>query len=85
MLDECLQFLESVERSGSYNYEVIIVNDGSRDKTSEVALKYVKKYTANKLRLLELETNRGKGGAVYMVSRSILKLHLNEWYINTIL
>ncbi|KAL0278546.1 UNVERIFIED_CONTAM: hypothetical protein PYX00_000342 [Menopon gallinae] len=66
MLDECLQFLESVETSGCYNYEVIIVNDGSKDKTSDVALGYVKKYTANKVRLLELETNRGKGGAVYM-------------------
>ena len=43
------------------------MNDGSSDNTSEVALKYVEKYGANRVRLLEFTHNRGKGGAVRMV------------------
>jgi len=62
MLEECLDFLEN--RSSSY--EVIIVNDGSRDKTSEIGLRYTDKYTSDKVRVLTLAKNRGKGGAVRM-------------------
>ena len=43
------------------------MNDGSTDKTSEVALTYVEKFGADKVRLLEFTHNRGKGGAVRMV------------------
>lgn len=51
----------------SFQYEVIIVSDGSKDRTVEVAQTYSKKYTANKLRVLALTENRGKGGAVRLV------------------
>ena len=34
----------------------------------QVALEYVKKYGVHKIRLLTLEKNRGKGGAVRIVS-----------------
>ncbi|KAJ0179553.1 hypothetical protein K1T71_005265 [Dendrolimus kikuchii] len=65
MLDEALDFLENrrTERP-SYKYEIIIVSDGSKDKTVEVAERYVEKYGCNKVRCLELIKNRGKGGAV---------------------
>ena len=62
MLDECLEFLEARKSS----YEVIIVDDGSKDTTSEVALGYVDKYGSEKVRVLTLAKNRGKGGAVRM-------------------
>lgn len=62
MLDECLEFLEG--RSSSY--EVIIVDDGSKDRTTEVGLEYVDKYGCDKVRVLKLAKNRGKGGAVRM-------------------
>ena len=77
MLDEALSYLEdraksgkTVERSDAlargllFTYEVIIVDDGSSDKTSQVALDYCDKYGTSKIRLLKLEANRGKGGAV---------------------
>merc|ERR1712013_834663 len=62
MLDECLEFLE--KRSSSY--EVIIVDDGSKDSTSAVGLDYVEKFGCDKVRVLTLGKNRGKGGAVRM-------------------
>ncbi|XP_017047802.1 dolichyl-phosphate beta-glucosyltransferase [Drosophila ficusphila] len=67
MLDECLAFLE--QKSGgspTFSYEVIVVSDGSQDATVKVALGYSKKHGAEKVRVLELIENRGKGGAVRM-------------------
>ncbi|GJQ84728.1 hypothetical protein Trydic_g21133 [Trypoxylus dichotomus] len=64
MLDECIDFLEAKSKSNSFNYEIIVVSDGSKDKTVDVAQKYVKKLGTEKMRVLELVKNRGKGGAV---------------------
>lgn len=69
MLDECLEFLEDRQRNySSFNYEIIIVSDGSTDKTVEVAHKYAEKMGSEKIRVLALEKNRGKGGAVRLVN-----------------
>ncbi|GLH07814.1 Dolichyl-phosphate beta-glucosyltransferase [Gryllus bimaculatus] len=62
MLDECLEYLQS--RPTKFKYEVIVVSDGSTDKTAQVAREYTKKYGTDIVRVLELITNRGKGGAV---------------------
>ncbi|PNF37239.1 Dolichyl-phosphate beta-glucosyltransferase [Cryptotermes secundus] len=62
MLDECLEYLES--RKPALTYEVIVVSDGSQDGTAQVAREYTRKHGPNTVRVLELETNRGKGGAV---------------------
>lgn len=56
------------QRDSSFQYEVIIVNDGSPDRTAQEALKFVQKHGTDKVRLLDLARNRGKGGAVRMVS-----------------
>ena len=47
-LGECLDSFTR-QNFNSKQYEVIIVNDGSTDKTAEVALEYVKKYDYFKL------------------------------------
>ncbi len=58
-------------RSG-FTYEVIIVNDGSKDKTSAVAQSYVAKEGDETVRLCNLFKNCGKGGAVRKVSLQCL-------------
>lgn len=64
MLDECIEFLEKRYQTSSFIYEIIVVSDGSTDGTVRVAKEYSKKLGSEKFRVLELETNRGKGGAV---------------------
>nr|CAG4645746.1 EOG090X0BIY [Lynceus sp. MCZ IZ 141354] len=65
MLDECLEFLDKRRKNQpTKTYEVIVVDDGSKDNTCETALKYSAKYGAEKVRVLKLVENRGKGGAV---------------------
>lgn len=44
-------------------YEIIIANDGSKDATTDVALRMADKLGLN-LVVLEYPRNRGKGGAV---------------------
>lgn len=72
MMEECIEYLEQKSKSQQFSYEVIIVSDGSTDKTVEIAHKYSKKYSVKNVRVLSLETNRGKGGAVRLVSNCYL-------------
>jgi dolichyl-phosphate beta-glucosyltransferase len=52
-------------RPRATGYEIIIVDDGSKDRTVEVALEFSKKHGLHDiLRVVRLEKNRGKGGAV---------------------
>ncbi|KAJ3588910.1 hypothetical protein NHX12_009764 [Muraenolepis orangiensis] len=67
MLEEAMDYLEvRQKRQPLFTYEVLVVDDGSSDKTTQVALQYTKKYGADKVRVLTLLKNRGKGGAVRM-------------------
>jgi dolichyl-phosphate beta-glucosyltransferase len=51
--------------TGPRGYEIILVNDGSKDKTVDVALRFSKKHQLHDiLRVVSLKENRGKGGAV---------------------
>jgi len=65
MMNETMEYLESrAHRDRAFTYEVIIVDDGSKDNTVKVAMGYVKKYGADNVRVLKLGVNQGKGGAV---------------------
>lgn len=64
MLESCLDWLINVNK---YSFEVIVVSDGSTDKTCDVVMDYVERYGTDLVRLLKLTKNRGKGGAVCLV------------------
>ena len=65
MLDESLEYFQTrVKREPEFTYEIIVVDDGSKDQTSEVALEYSSRYGCDRIRVLTLTRNRGKGGAV---------------------
>jgi len=56
-LAECLDSLVQFPRD---DYEILLINDGSRDGSREIALDYMERY--KQIRLVEQE-NRGLGGA----------------------
>lgn len=65
MMDEALEYLEKRKKKlKSFTYEVIVVDDGSKDKTTQTAQSYCNKYGSDKIRVLTLAKNRGKGGAI---------------------
>ncbi|CAH2063133.1 unnamed protein product, partial [Iphiclides podalirius] len=67
MLNETFEFMEKrIKEFPAYKYEVIVVSDGSKDNTVNVAEDFTKKYGSDKIRCLELIENRGKGGAVQL-------------------
>jgi dolichyl-phosphate beta-glucosyltransferase len=69
MLDECLGFLsERCEKTPNFSYEVLVVSDGSKDGTVRLAHEYSRRYGSKTVRVLDLQPNRGKGGAVRLVS-----------------
>ncbi|KAJ8952420.1 hypothetical protein NQ318_014512 [Aromia moschata] len=70
MLDECITFLEDRSKGSDFKFEIIVVSDGSKDGTVKVAQEYSKKLGPEKFRVLDLETNRGKGGAVRLGMQS---------------
>ena len=67
-LDEMIAFLSSSasEEAGlTDSWEIIVADDGSKDATASVLLhEYVEKYGSDKVRLLKMHANGGKGAAV---------------------
>ena len=65
MMKPTLDYLTSRSKSNpSFSYEVIIVDDGSRDSTVSLAHTYSSLHGIDVVRVLKLKANQGKGGAV---------------------
>ncbi|KAJ4843055.1 hypothetical protein Tsubulata_026631 [Turnera subulata] len=64
-LDETINYLQQrAAKDKSFTYEVVIVDDGSTDATKRVAYDFVKKFTVDKVRVIPLGKNQGKGEAI---------------------
>lgn len=69
-LEETIEYLVSreqkikKERKGEFKWEVIVVDDGSKDETAIVAMEVARKLKEGRIKVLKLVKNRGKGGAV---------------------
>ena len=62
---ETLDYLKERQRADpKFTYEIIVVDDGSPDATSASARPFIKEVSTERLRVLRLMRNRGKGGAV---------------------
>ncbi|POM69618.1 Putative dolichyl-phosphate beta-glucosyltransferase [Phytophthora palmivora] len=55
---------EKKKKDVSFSYEIIVVDDCSVDKTVDVVMKEVQKHSVDRIRLLRLQKNHGKGGAI---------------------
>lgn len=57
--------METINFFKNIKYEIIVINDASKDKTLEVAKQYFElNGTQVNLKIIHYTTNRGKGGAV---------------------
>ncbi|KAJ2721676.1 dolichyl-phosphate beta-glucosyltransferase [Coemansia sp. Benny D115] len=52
------------EREPGFSYELIIMDDGSKDSTSKVAMEFAHMHCIRELKAVKHVINRGKGGAV---------------------
>ncbi|KAJ1850798.1 dolichyl-phosphate beta-glucosyltransferase, partial [Coemansia sp. RSA 2703] len=52
------------EKDSGFSYELIIMDDGSKDKTSDVAMEFARMHGIRELKAVKHVINRGKGGAV---------------------
>jgi dolichyl-phosphate beta-glucosyltransferase len=63
MLQAALDHLKS-PTSAPRSFELLIVDDGSSDGTSELALDFAREHPESEVRVVTLHKNQGKGGAV---------------------
>ena len=59
---EALLEIDKYLKAQNYDYEILVVNDGSKDKTSEITRHLME--TIKNLRLIDNQKNQGKGAAV---------------------
>ncbi|KAE8901439.1 hypothetical protein PF005_g11848 [Phytophthora fragariae] len=55
---------EKKSKDPFFTYEIVVVDDCSVDRTVDVVMQEVERYSVDRIRLLRLQKNHGKGGAI---------------------
>ncbi|KVI06943.1 Glycosyl transferase, family 2 [Cynara cardunculus var. scolymus] len=64
-LDEALNYLQQrSKKDESFSYEIIIIDDGSSDRTKRIAFDFVRKNKVDNVRVILQRKNQGKGEAI---------------------
>ncbi|KAL9053142.1 MAG: hypothetical protein Q9162_004939 [Coniocarpon cinnabarinum] len=66
---------ETAGKATTQGWEVLVVSDGSTDKTADVAFQFARRYPGDRVRVVTLERNRGKGGATTHGLRHVRGVH----------
>ncbi|KAJ2367367.1 dolichyl-phosphate beta-glucosyltransferase, partial [Coemansia sp. RSA 2610] len=65
LLEDIREYVEGRrQRQAAFSFELLVVDDGSRDRTAETALDYARTHGMRELKTVRHVINRGKGGAV---------------------
>lgn len=72
--DYIIKCLESIKKQTYQNYEVLIINDGSRDSSEKLVLDFIRDNTLNNFRLISQ-----KNGGVSSARNTGLKNATGEW------
>lgn len=61
----CSEITKFIFQNKNLNYEIIFVNDGSKDNTKKILYNYIKQFKKNNnLKIIDCKKNRGKGYAI---------------------
>ena len=60
-----LDKINDVKLQGNISKDIIIINDGSSDNTNDIIVKYISENRFLNIRLIQHETNKGKGAAIH--------------------
>lgn len=63
-IHDILHLIESVMSKSKYSFEVVIIDDGSADKSAEIAQQSISKVINGSYKFIISEKNQGKGAAI---------------------
>ncbi|KAJ2008541.1 dolichyl-phosphate beta-glucosyltransferase [Coemansia thaxteri] len=64
LLNDIREYVDARRQRGSFSYELVVMDDGSKDGTIDVALEFARIHGIRELKAVRHVVNRGKGGAV---------------------
>lgn len=77
-LDEMLNWLTLRNKADpKFTFEIILVDDGSKDGTASVGYDYAKKFGSDAMRVLRVLPNGGKGNAVKKVHTGFCRISVD--------